>query len=119
LALRHLRHIREGAVSSCEEFAHRDLDNKTFGSLRLDDYNFQKIWRGSKAADYRSKVGNASECRGCTLESQGNYPAILVSFKSLIEADRLALTIRANSRGNGERPGFQKQSYKLMSQGQA
>jgi MoaA/NifB/PqqE/SkfB family radical SAM enzyme len=88
----------EGAVSACEEFAHGVQDNKTFGNLRLADYNFQKIWRGNKAAEHRSKVGKAPECRGCTLESQRNYPAILVSFKSLIEADRMALTIRANSR---------------------
>jgi sulfatase maturation enzyme AslB (radical SAM superfamily) len=89
----------EGAVSACEEFAHRVDENKTFGNLRLVDYDFQKIWRSPKAAEYRAKVGKAPECRGCTLESQRNYPAILISFKSLLKANRLALTIRANSKG--------------------
>jgi len=87
----------EGAVSGCEEFAHSTEHNKTFGNLRLADYNFQKIWRGEKAAQYRSEVGKAPECRGCTLESQRNYPSILVSFKSLLRADKLARVIRAQA----------------------
>ncbi|MBK7841744.1 MAG: hypothetical protein IPJ49_29520 [Candidatus Obscuribacter sp.] len=42
-------------------------------------------------------MGKADECRGCTLESQRNYPAILVSFKSLMQVDKLARQIKANT----------------------
>lgn len=88
----------EGAVSACEEFAHNPHQNKSFGNLRNEEYDFQKIWRGSKAAEYRKQVNKSLECKGCTLESQRNYPAILVSFKSLLEASRLARMVRANAK---------------------
>ncbi len=79
----------DGDVSGCEEFAH-SADNKSFGNLREVDYNFHTLWHGQKATTYRKLVGKAKECRGCTLESQRNYPAILVSFKSLVRATKLA-----------------------------
>jgi hypothetical protein len=39
-------------------------------------------------------VNKSPECRGCTLESQRNYPSILMSFKTLVKAKRLAGQIR-------------------------
>lgn len=84
----------EGEVSGCEEFAHSPLDNKSFGNLRDADYDFRRIWHSEKAANFRRQAGKARECRGCTLESQRNYPSILVSFKTLLKAKRLADRIR-------------------------
>lgn len=85
----------EGDVSGCEEFAHNPVTSKAFGNLREVDCDFQALWRGEKANSYRDLVGRAPECRGCTLESQRNYPSILVSFKTLLKAKRLAGQIRA------------------------
>ena len=85
----------EGEVSGCEEFAHSPLENKMFGRLRDVDGDFQKIWRGKKADEFRAQAGKAAECRGCTLESQRNYPSILVSFKTLLRAKKLASQIKA------------------------
>ncbi len=75
-----------GDVSGCEEFAHNPVNNKSFGNLRDVGYDFMALWRGNKANDYRKLVGNSTECQGCTLESQRNYPAILVSPQSLTKA---------------------------------
>jgi MoaA/NifB/PqqE/SkfB family radical SAM enzyme len=83
-----------GEVSGCEEFAHSSDENKSFGNLREVDYDFQALWRGERARDARARVGQAKECRGCTLESQRNYPSILVSLKTLLKAKHLAGQIR-------------------------
>lgn len=84
----------EGELSGCEEFAHNLRDNKSFGNLREADFNFQTLWHGDKAKTHREQVGKARECHGCTLESQRNYPSILVSFNTLIKAKQLAGQIR-------------------------
>jgi MoaA/NifB/PqqE/SkfB family radical SAM enzyme len=84
----------EGELSGCEEFAHNLRDNKSFGNLRDADFNFQTLWHGEKAKTHREQVGKARECHGCTLESQRNYPSILVSFNTLIKAKQLAGQIR-------------------------
>lgn len=84
----------EGEVSGCEEFAHNLRDNKSFGNLREAGFDFQALWNGERAKTYREQVGKARECRGCTLESQRNYPSILVSFNTLIKAKQLAGQIR-------------------------
>jgi len=83
----------EGEVSGCEEFAHSPEANKSFGNLRDVGYDFQALWHGHKAEQYRQQVGSAQECRGCTLESQRNYPSILLSFKTLLKARQLARQI--------------------------
>lgn len=84
----------DGTVSGCEEFANNPHDNKSFGNLRDVGYDFQALWRSEKANAFRRQVNRAAECRGCTLESQRNYPSILVSLKTLIKAKRLAGKIR-------------------------
>lgn len=84
----------DGTVSACEEFAHNPIENKSFGNLRDSGYDFQKLWRGEKAKRFRTQVNRASECHGCTLESQRNYPSILLSFKTLLKARQLAQNIR-------------------------
>lgn len=88
----------EGEVSGCEEFAHSpptDTEpNKTFGNLRESGYDFQEIWRSEKAAEFRQQVGQARECRGCTLESQRNYPSMLLDIPTLLRAKQLAGKIR-------------------------
>lgn len=87
-----------GAVSGCEEFANNPADNKTYGYLQDADYDFQAVWRSEKANALRQKTGRADECRGCTLESQRNYPSILVSLKNLGRAAMLGRKIhRASS----------------------
>ncbi len=83
----------DGEVSGCEEFANNPLEGKSFGNLREVNYDFQALWRSDKAKSYRAQVGNARECYGCTLESQKNYPSILVSFKHLWDAQKLARQI--------------------------
>lgn len=80
----------EGDVSGCEEFAHSPTENKSFGNLRTVNCDFQQLWRGDKAKQYRAQAGKASECHGCTLESQRNYPSILLSFKTLLKAKQLS-----------------------------
>lgn len=80
----------EGEVSGCEEFAYNPNDTKLFGRLREVDYNFQALWHSEAAMAHRRCVGNSPECTGCTLESQRNYPSILVSFKPLLRAAALA-----------------------------
>lgn len=84
----------EGDVSGCEEFAHSPEAKKSFGNLRDVNYDFGKLWRSEQADGYRALAGRAPECRGCTLESQRNYPSILVDFKTLVKAKRLAGQIR-------------------------
>ena len=79
-----------GEVSGCEEFANNPNDSKVFGNLRDVNYDFQALWHGEKAKQYRKMAGKSSECTGCTLESQRNYPAILLSPKSLIKAATLS-----------------------------
>lgn len=85
----------EGEVSGCEEFAMNPTANKTFGNLRDPKIkgDFQKIWHSKTARKYRKLVDKAPECRGCTLESQKNYPSILVSFNSIAAALKLARKI--------------------------
>lgn len=80
----------EGEVSGCEEFAHNPVQSKSMGNLRAADYDFQKLWRSEQGSRIRKQVGTAPECRGCTLESQRNYPSILLSFKTLFKAKQLA-----------------------------
>ena len=84
----------QGDVSGCEEFAHHPTDNKSFGNLRLADYDFQALWRSQRADTIRQQVGTAAECQGCTLESQRNYPSILVSLRQLGKAATLASRIQ-------------------------
>ncbi len=83
-----------GDVSGCEEFANNPDASKVFGNLREANYDFQEIWHSPKAERYREQVGQAKECRGCTLESQRNYPSILVSFKTLVKAGVMATQIK-------------------------
>lgn len=80
----------DGEVSGCEEFANNPVDNKSFGNLRDVDGNFQALWHSQAAEKYRRQAGKARECYGCTLESQKNYPSILVSFKHLWTAYQLS-----------------------------
>ena len=80
----------EGEVSGCEEFAMNPSDAKIFGRLRDVDCDFQELWRSEKAAEYRKLAGKSQECHGCTLESQRNYPAILMSPANLVRAAMLA-----------------------------
>lgn len=87
----------DGEVSGCEEFANNPHDGKSFGNLRDYGYNFQAIWRSEAAARYRASVGQSPECYGCTLESQKNYPSILVSPRHLLKAKGLAQQIEATS----------------------
>ncbi|MEM0950899.1 MAG: radical SAM protein [Cyanobacteria bacterium P01_H01_bin.74] len=82
-----------GLVSGCEEFAHHPGDPKVFGQLRDNDYNFMAIWRSKTAKKLRQLAGKSPECRGCTLESQRNYPSALLSPKTLLEAGSLAKII--------------------------
>lgn len=84
----------DGTVSGCEEFANNPTENKSFGNLRDVDYNFQALWRGKKANEARTQVNKVRECHGCTLESQRNYPSILLSFKTLLKARQLAKSIQ-------------------------
>ncbi|MDR9402484.1 MAG: radical SAM protein [Halothece sp. Uz-M2-17] len=84
----------EGDVSGCEEFAHNPQGQKVFGNLRSRNYDFQGIWHSATAQNLRSQVGNAPECYGCTLESQRNYPSILVSLKTLVRAKLLSEKIQ-------------------------
>jgi MoaA/NifB/PqqE/SkfB family radical SAM enzyme len=84
-----------GVVSGCEEFAHHPTDNKAFGNVRDVDYDFRRLWRSERADAFRARVGKASECFGCTLESQRNYPSILVSLPTLFKARQLAGRIQA------------------------
>ena len=83
-----------GEVSGCEEFANNLTDNKSFGNLRNVEYDFQKLWRGQKADKFRAQVNQAMECHGCTLESQRNYPSILLSFRTMLKAKHLATKIQ-------------------------
>lgn len=85
----------DGAVSCCEEFANNPRERKSFGNVRDYQYDFQAIWRSPAAQQYRALVnrGREWECQGCTLESQRNYPSILVSFRHLWEAQQLARKI--------------------------
>ncbi len=83
-----------GDVSGCEEFANNPDNTKAFGALRDANYDFQAIWHSPAASKYREEVGTAPECRGCTLESQRNYPSILVSFKTLVKAAAMATQIK-------------------------
>jgi radical SAM protein with 4Fe4S-binding SPASM domain len=82
-----------GMVSACEEFAHNPKQPKVFGNLRDYQYNFRAIWHSQSAQAYRKNVGKSPECHGCTLESQRNYPSILLSPKTLLQARQLAKSI--------------------------
>lgn len=83
----------EGEVSGCEEFANNPIDYKGMGNLRNHDYDFMKIWRSKRADKIREQVNNSKECNGCTLESQHNYPSILMSPSMLTKATGLAVQI--------------------------
>jgi MoaA/NifB/PqqE/SkfB family radical SAM enzyme len=83
-----------GEVSGCEEFANNPSEAKVFGNLRDANYDFQAIWHNDAAKQYRKQVNCATECHGCSLESQRNYPAILMSPKSLLQAARLGQKIQ-------------------------
>lgn len=83
----------DGEVSGCEEFANNPQENKSFGNLRDYDCNFQAVWHSPAARRYRTQAGKARECYGCTLESQKNYPSILMSPKLLWQARRLSQQI--------------------------
>ncbi len=83
-----------GDVSGCEEFANNPDETKVFGNLREFNYDFQEVWHSPEATNYRQKAGISKECRGCTLESQRNYPSILVSFKTLVKAGLMATQIK-------------------------
>ncbi|MFN8615196.1 MAG: radical SAM protein [Vampirovibrionales bacterium] len=82
-----------GLVSGCEEFAHNPVQNKAFGNVRDVDYDFMALWKSAQAHPIRCQVGQSAECQGCTLESQRNYPAILVSPQSLAQAAGLGLQL--------------------------
>jgi len=82
-----------GDVSGCEEFAHNPNAPKAYGNLKDTDGNFQAIWRSAQAMALRPQSGHAPECFGCTLESQRNYPSILVSFNQLLKARQLAKSL--------------------------
>ncbi|MEB3207186.1 MAG: radical SAM protein [Vampirovibrionales bacterium] len=83
----------EGSVSGCEEFAHNPQEEKAFGHLRDYNYDFQALWHSDRAQAMRTLVGKSSECFGCSLESQRNYPSILVSLNTLLKARGLASKI--------------------------
>lgn len=82
-----------GVVSGCEEFANNPHSPKAYGNLRDVGYDFQALWHGKTAQVLRQQTGCASECYGCTLESQKNYPSVLVSFHQLWRAAQLATSI--------------------------
>ena len=84
----------EGEVSGCEEFAYNPLENKCFGKLKDVECDFRRIWHSDTANRYRSMIGTAQECIGCTLEPQRNYPSVLVSVKNLAKAAALSTKIR-------------------------
>jgi MoaA/NifB/PqqE/SkfB family radical SAM enzyme len=75
-----------GLVSGCEEFAHNPNTPKVYGSLREHHYDFKAIWNSRNAKRLRQLTDCSTECLGCTLESQRNYPAILLSPKTLRQA---------------------------------
>jgi hypothetical protein len=56
-------------------------------------YDFQALWQSDKAKQLRACAGKSTECNGCTLESQRNYPSILVCLKPLIQAGKLGAAI--------------------------
>ncbi|MEB3245049.1 MAG: radical SAM protein [Vampirovibrionales bacterium] len=82
-----------GLLSGCEEFAHNPVEGKAFGRLQAFDFDFNALWHSDRANAMRKLVGKSSECFGCTLESQRNYPSILVSFRTLLKARGLAAKI--------------------------
>lgn len=84
----------DGEISGCEEFANNPKDKKSYGNLRDVNYDFQALWRGEKAKAFRELSGQSAECYGCTLESQKNYPSMLVSLRHLWEAKTLAQKIQ-------------------------
>lgn len=80
----------DGTVAGCEEFANNTRDPKHYGNLRDVNYDFQALWQSQAAQALRCKTGKATECHGCTLESQRNYPSILVSIPTLARAFTMA-----------------------------
>jgi MoaA/NifB/PqqE/SkfB family radical SAM enzyme len=75
-----------GDVGGCEEFVHNPKSPKRYGNLRDNNYNFLDIWKSKQAKRFRQLTDCSTECVGCTLESQRNYPAILVSPNTLYSA---------------------------------
>jgi len=86
----------DGTVGGCEEFALNPVDNKALGNVQDENYDFQAVWQSEKAIKLRDCAGNSSECKGCTLESQRNYPSILVCLKPLLKAAKLGAIILKN-----------------------
>jgi MoaA/NifB/PqqE/SkfB family radical SAM enzyme len=83
----------DGVIGGCEEFALNPTDNKALGNVRDVGYDFQALWQSDKAKQLRACAGKSTECNGCTLESQRNYPSILVCLKPLIQAGKLGAAI--------------------------
>jgi MoaA/NifB/PqqE/SkfB family radical SAM enzyme len=75
-----------GQVGGCEEFVHNQNSPKVYGELRASQYDFKSIWNSRTARRLRQLTGCSTECLGCTLESQRNYPAILLSPRTLKQA---------------------------------
>lgn len=84
----------EGEVAGCEEFAMHPSGDYLYGNLRDTQGNFRAIWRSEKAQALRALTNQAPQCRGCTLESQRNYPSALVTLPRLVDAWRLAKQIK-------------------------
>ncbi|XVJ50780.1 MAG: radical SAM protein [Vampirovibrio sp.] len=82
-----------GEVGGCEEFVHNTNNPKSYGNVRDNQYNFLALWQGKQAKRFRQLTDCSTECVGCTLESQRNYPAILLSPKTLFHAYKLGVTL--------------------------
>ena len=78
-----------GEIGGCEEFVHNTKNPKSYGNVRENQYNFMALWKGKHAKRLRQLTGCSTECVGCTLESQRNYPAILLNPSTLIQAYQL------------------------------
>ena len=48
-----------GDVAGCE------LRGDILGNLRSESFDFQRIWMGSRADQFRASAGKVDECRGC------------------------------------------------------
>jgi MoaA/NifB/PqqE/SkfB family radical SAM enzyme len=82
-----------GEIGGCEEFVHHPQNPKGYGNVREHNYNFLALWKGKQAKRFRQLTGCSTECVGCTLESQRNYPAILLNPKTLFQAYKLGVTL--------------------------
>lgn len=75
-----------GLVGGCEEFVHNAQSPKAYGSVREANYDFMAVWHSEQANQWRQLTNCATECVGCTLESQRNYPAMLLSPRTLLQS---------------------------------